>query len=66
MIRDFRGQAHLQTGLQVGEKGSYPGWYRYVDSKKETLELLHKVSCEKPGIENQEDRTLGKESHTTE
>lgn len=59
MIRDFRGQAHLQTGLQVGEKGSYPGWYRYVDSKKETLELLHT-------IENQEDRTLGKESHTTE
>lgn len=59
MIGDFRGQVHLQTGPQVGEKGSHPGWYRYVESKKETLELLHT-------IENQEDRTLGKESHTTE
>ena len=59
VIGDFRGQVHLQTGPQVGEKGSHPGWYRYVESKKETLELLHT-------IENQEDRTLGKESHTTE
>ena len=58
-IRVFRGQVHLQTGPQVSKKGSHPGWYKYVHSKKETLELLHT-------IETQEDGTLGKESHTTE
>lgn len=53
------GQAHVQVEPQTSEKSSYSYWYRYGYSKKQTLQLLH-------ANENQEDGTLGGESHATE